>query len=84
MQTPPVDNNDTFADLPVDDPVDVPMDVPEPVVETQPQSDPEPASTSVQIPQGGLAAAMARSREVKQELLKTPRQIAQAQGVRKI
>jgi len=82
MQTPPVDNADTFADLPVDEPVDVPA----PVVETQPQpqSEPEPAPMAAQIPQGGLAAAMARSREVKQELLKTPRQLAQAQGVRKI
>jgi hypothetical protein len=33
---------------------------------------------------GGLAAAIARSREINQEPLKTPRQIAQQQaGVRK-
>jgi hypothetical protein len=34
--------------------------------------------------EGGLAAAIARQREVKQELDKTRRQQAQAQGVRKI
>lgn len=33
---------------------------------------------------GGLAAAMARSREVKQELEKTARQRAQEQGLKKI
>lgn len=36
------------------------------------------------IPEGGLAAAIARQREVKQELEKTRRQQQQAQGVRKI
>jgi hypothetical protein len=35
-------------------------------------------------PRGGLAAAIARSREVKQELEKTARQRAQEQSVRKI
>jgi len=35
-------------------------------------------------PQGGLAAAIARSREVRQELDKTPRQQAQSQGLKKI
>jgi hypothetical protein len=83
-QTPPVDNTDIFADLPVDEH----MDVTDPVVETVVETLPDPVSESgdpvVQIPQGGLAAAMARSREVKQELLKTPRQQAQTQGVRKI
>jgi hypothetical protein len=33
---------------------------------------------------GGLAAAIARSREVKQELEKTRRQLQQEQGIRKI
>jgi len=33
---------------------------------------------------GGLAAAIARSKEVKQELIKTPRQILQSQGVSRI
>jgi hypothetical protein len=36
------------------------------------------------IPEGGLAAAIARSREVKQELEKTRRQQLQAQGLKKI
>jgi hypothetical protein len=36
------------------------------------------------IPSGGLASAIARTREVKQELEKTRRQQAQAQGVRRI
>lgn len=36
------------------------------------------------IPEGGLAAAIARNREVKQELEKTRRQQQQAQGLRKI
>lgn len=36
------------------------------------------------IPEGGLAAAIARQREVKQELEKTRRQQAQSQGLRKI
>jgi hypothetical protein len=40
--------------------------------------------TSGQIPRGGLAAAIARSREVKQDLEKTPRQLAQETSLRKI
>jgi len=36
------------------------------------------------LPEGGLAAAIARSREVKQELEKTRRQKQQAHGVRKL
>ena len=94
--TPPVDPTDTFADLPVDEPVDTPAPVveaqPAPVVEAQPapvveaqaapvvEAQPAPA----EAPKGGLAAALARSREVKQELEKTQRQKAQSQGVRKI
>ena len=41
-------------------------------------------TTATQIPQGGLAAAIARSREVKQDLEKTPRQLAQEGILRKI
>lgn len=42
-------------------------------------------SEPVAVPeQGGLAAAIARSREIKQELEKTLRQRSQEQGVRKI
>jgi hypothetical protein len=72
--------SDTFADLPVDDPIDnTPLDnTPAPVAQATP--DPDPSN----IPAGGLAAAIARTREVKQELEKTRRQQAQAQGVRRI
>jgi hypothetical protein len=41
-------------------------------------------ATPGKIPEGGLAAAIARQREVKQELEKTRRQQTQAQGLRKI
>jgi hypothetical protein len=44
----------------------------------------EKVSASGQIPRGGLAAAIARSREVKQDLEKTPRQLAQEAPLRKI
>ena len=38
-----------------------------------------------EVPRGGLAAAIAKSQAVKQELLKTPRQLAQERaGVKKI
>jgi hypothetical protein len=37
-----------------------------------------------QIPSGGLAAAIARNREIKQELEKTMRQRAKEQGVKRI
>jgi hypothetical protein len=72
VDTPVVDPADTFADLPQDDPADVaqPVDAVD--------------NTPVAIPPGGLAAAIARSKEVKQELMKTPRQLAQERGVRKI
>jgi hypothetical protein len=53
------------------------------------QDEPEPVSPIVSAPaesapRGGLAAAIARSREVKQELEKTPRQQQNTQGLRKI
>jgi hypothetical protein len=41
-------------------------------------------ATPGKIPEGGLAAAIARQREVKQELEKTRRQQQQGQGLRKI
>ena len=41
-------------------------------------------ATPSKIPEGGLAAAIARQREVKQELEKTRRQQQQAHGLRKI
>lgn len=68
--TPPVDPTDTFADLPEDD-------MPTPAVQAE-------SNTPSNAPAGGLAAAIARQREVKQELEKTSRQQQQAQGVRRI
>ena len=59
-----------FSDLPEDNDV---------VVEKTP-----PAPEVTAVPRGGLAAAIARSREVKQELDKTPRQQAQSQGLKRI
>ena len=48
-------------------------------------SSPDPVEESVAIPRGGLAAAIAKAKEVKQELEKTPRQLAQERaGVKKI
>jgi hypothetical protein len=69
-----VDQTDTFEDL-VDD---EPEEMLSPVItapEVAQESDP---------PRGGLAAAIARTREVKQELEKTRRQQQQSQGVRRI
>lgn len=71
-QAPVVDTADTFADLPMDEPEDIVA------------STPQQANTAPKIPEGGLAAAIARQREVKQELEKTQRQKMQSQGVRKI
>lgn len=48
------------------------------------QPDPEPVEENVLPASGGLAAAIARSREVKQELEKSLKQRAQEQGVRKL
>ena len=72
-----VDSLDTFSDLPIDEPEDIVATAPEQ------QSAISPDAVS-KIPEGGLAAAIARQREVKQELEKTRRQQQQAQGLRKI
>jgi hypothetical protein len=69
---------DTFDDLPTDD---IDLDLP---VDTNAQSVAPSDDQSSDIPRGGLAAAIARTREVKQELEKTRRQQQQSQGVRKI
>jgi hypothetical protein len=66
----PVVSEDTFADLSEDNAV---------VAETM------GAESSVTVPLGGLASAIARSRTVQQELEKNPRQLAkQTPGVRKL
>ena len=72
QQAVAVDKNDTFSDLPEDDF----EEIIEPAAQ---ESAPTPAPT---VPQGGLAAAIARSREVKQELEK-PRRL-QTIGLKKI
>jgi len=47
--------------------------------------DPVVMTEKVAVPRGGLAAAIARTQSVKQELMKTPRQLAQNKpGVNKI
>jgi hypothetical protein len=51
------------------------------VVSAPPAQD---VATPGRIPEGGLAAAIARQREVKQELEKTRRQSQQAHGLKKI
>ena len=67
-----VDPNDQFADL-IDDAAETV------VVNNEKEAQPTPA-----VPRGGLAAAIARSREVKQELEKTARQRAQEQNLKRI
>jgi hypothetical protein len=85
-QQPMVDPADNFSDLPIDDPLAEPVVVPapaEPVAETPAPVAEEP-NRPIPAMGGGLAGAIARSREVKQELEKTRRQQAQAQGVKRI
>ena len=79
-QQPVADPSDSFEDLPIDDVVPDIQPVPEPVFAQTPTVPERP----IPAQGGGLAGAIARSREVKQELEKTRRQQAQAQGVRKI
>lgn len=56
-----------------------------PEVEILAQPEPVAEEASTPIPRGGLAAALAKSQAVKQELMKTPRQLAQERaGVKKI
>jgi hypothetical protein len=68
-----VDQSDTFEDLPQDDQE----------VLAEPEAIAQP-NQPTDAPRGGLAAAIARSREVKQELEKTRRQQQQSQGVKRI
>ena len=87
-QQPMVDPADSFSDLPLDEPLSEPeIVVPEPAA-SAPAPVVEPAAVEEQpiapAQGGGLAGAIARTREVKQELEKTRRQQAQAQGVRRI
>jgi hypothetical protein len=77
VQQPMVDPADSFSDLPMDEP-------PESAAVLDPVAPSDAPEQQVTPGQGGLAGAIARSREVKQELEKTRRQQAQAQGVRRI
>ena len=67
---------ETVADVPAP-PEDFEDDFEKPVVNTAPTAPP--------VPEGGLAAAIARARKIKQDPLKTPREIAQQKpGVNKV
>jgi hypothetical protein len=75
---PPAPEAPVAAQTPAPEVVETPVAVtapPEQNIVTPPKG---------KVLEGGLAAAIARQREVKQELDKTRRQQAQAQGVRKI
>ena len=64
--------------------IEEPVDFVEETVEVIAQPEPV-AEETTPIPRGGLAAALAKSQAVKQELMKTPRQLAQEKaGVKKI
>ena len=79
-QQPLVDPTDSFLDLPIDEMPVVPVPVaPKAVNQEQPATAP-----IIPAQGGGLAGAIARTREVKQELEKTRRQQAQTHGVRRI
>lgn len=63
--------------LPVAEPVEAsPAPVREPLV--------LPTQTLKKLPQGGLAAAIAKAKEIKEEPEKTARQLQQEQGVKRI
>lgn len=89
VQQPMIDPTDIFSDLPMDEPPAESEVVPEPFA--PPVAAPAEVALSdsqeqaaVPAQGGGLAGAIARTREVKQELEKTRRQQAQSQGVRRI
>lgn len=69
---------DAEVEIVLDEPNEVEVlviEAPEPV---------EEVTQSTPVPRGGLAAAIAKSQAVKQELMKTPRQLAQESGIKKI
>jgi activator of HSP90 ATPase len=68
----------------VTDTSDTPVVDATPVQEETPVIVAAPPAQKISIPEGGLAAAIARTREVKQELEKTRRQQMQSQGLKKI
>jgi hypothetical protein len=91
------DEPDGPMDEPLSTPVveAAPVAEPEPIVYIQPEpaavAVPQPVVEVVKappapppIPTSGLAAAIARAKTVKQELEKSPKQLAQEQGIKKI
>ena len=77
---PEIESMEELAELEATIPELVNDPIIEPIAEPAPV-EPEKAA----IPRGGLAAAMAKSQSVKQELMKTQRQLAQGKpGVNKI
>lgn len=71
------------AEVRADEVVEEQIVAPEPVVESAPVAEPAPVEAAPT--EGGLAAAIAKARQIKQEPLKSPRQQAQSTpGVRKI
>jgi hypothetical protein len=77
---PEIESMEELAELEATIPELVNNPIIEPIAEPAPV-EPEKAA----IPRGGLAAAMAKSQSVKQELMKTQRQLAQGKpGVNKI
>ena len=84
VQTSAVKSRQTRKKAKENTPVDEQPVEQTPVVDEVPVIVTAPPVQDVAPPQGGLAAAIARSREVKQELEKTTRQKLQSQGVRKI
>jgi hypothetical protein len=89
-QQPIVDPTDSFSDIPIDEAPAEPVAIPETTAISEPIIADAVAEEQLTTPPrapaqgGGLAGAIARTREVKQELEKTRRQQAQAQGVRRI
>ena len=81
----PVESLPEITDNPVAVKTELPVQNPAPAQDLTPVLEPTPVDPpSLEPVAGGLAEAIARSREIKQELEKSRRQQAQAQGVRKI
>jgi len=86
-KVPSIEDNKEIA---VEPPAAIETEVrtqPEPAsnIETEVRTQPEPASNNVKHSAGGLAAAIAKARESKQEVMKTERQQAREdEGVKRI
>lgn len=73
-------NQETDADTAPAPEIILPQEEPQIVTAPPPQNE----VAAGRVPLGGLAGAIARSREIKQELEKTRRQKQQEQGIKKI